>query len=909
MRLKRVILINYSTAQGQIGTPILSLMEDRMGNLWIVTGNGIEKFDGSRIDALEKTLQKGEILPIGIDQGLKKVNGKFIKTFTNYSIPAAITKPRKVNYVYSILEDKLGNMWFGAQTGVCKYDGNRVDAIEAAILRGEIISPEKLQGLKKDKDKLIKTFTNYTVKQGLGENKSWCLLEDKIGNIWFGTNGGGLSCYDGNRVELIEAALQRGETIAPEKLRGLKKQNGKWIKSITNYTTKQGLANNLVYTLTEDKTGNLWIGTINGLSRYDGNNIYNVCNLNNCKHDLSIQKDLNEHNSELAKCFLNYTTAEGLPDNGITQILTSKEPIILGTNQGLAILVAFSSKLKNGTITNRILAQNTLSNKELEDYEPELEIYNSSTGYPIKDINVGNRAMVMDNKGIVWAATGSPKTGLVRFDYSAIHKNISPPKLFIQQVKLKNENICWPNLSKHSSDSVTSSLSQFNTFGKTISKKQLNDQRTRFAGVQFEGINPFYFTPKKLVLPHQHNEVSFEFNAVEPGRPYMINYQYILEGYEKEWSPITKLTSATFGNIHEGKYTFKVKAQGPEGLWSKPITYSFEVLPPWWRTWWMYCTDIILISALLYGIYRWRTASLRKDKERLEKTVEKRTYQLHQEKKETEKQRDLAEKQKQTVQEKQNEILESIHYASRIQLALMPDMDELKLRFPEILVFNMPKDIVSGDFYWFKKLGDYSLLACVDCTGHGVPGAFMSTLGTLLLDKIISTGFRDPSEILNQLSIEINQTLHQNIDKGIQDGMDLSLCLIDHQHKKINFCGARNGIIQVTDGKAQRFKADLFPVGGSYIKKGVEVNRIFKSQEIVLKEGDWIYMYTDGFIEQMGERMSGAPMDYKQFESYLIEVSTNESNEIKEQCLLKRLEEWRGVLARTDDVLIIGFQV
>ncbi len=269
----------------------------------------------------------------------------------------------------------------------------------------------------------------------------------------------------------------------------------------------------------------------------------------------------------------------------------------------------------------------------------------------------------------------------------------------------------------------------------------------------------------------------------------------------------------------------------------------------------------------------------------------------------------ITSQQKKIIEHQNDQIVESINYSKQIQDALLPDMDEMKKRFPGLLIHNLPRDIVSGDFYWFRQSGDYSLLACVDCTGHGVPGAFMSTLGSLLLDKIVSTGILNTSEILNRLNEEIIRILHQHVGGGIQDGMDLSVCLINHKEKSILFSGARNGVIVVRNGEAKRFKADLLPVGGNYMKNGKLLERNFKSQELPVQSGDWLYMYTDGFVEQTGGASPGSPMNYEQFEQQLICISTNEDQEIKTDKLKKALDEWRGDNERTDDVLIIGVRI
>lgn len=268
----------------------------------------------------------------------------------------------------------------------------------------------------------------------------------------------------------------------------------------------------------------------------------------------------------------------------------------------------------------------------------------------------------------------------------------------------------------------------------------------------------------------------------------------------------------------------------------------------------------------------------------------------------------ITNKQKKIIESQKFQIVESINYSKKIQNSLLPNVSDMQKKIAGLFVFYEPKDIVSGDFYYFKEFEKYTLLACVDCTGHGVPGGFMSTMGSLLLDKIVNSELLSPSEILNKLSDEIVRVLHQQDGGEIQDGMDLSICLIDHNNKKIEFSGARNGIIIISDALAKRYKADLLPVGGNYMKKGVSIDRKFKTQSINIAQNDWIYMYTDGFMEQVGGR-EGVPMNYLQFENELIGVSKKQSPEEKNKFLQTEINNWRGGNERDDDILIMGFQI
>jgi tetratricopeptide (TPR) repeat protein len=265
-------------------------------------------------------------------------------------------------------------------------------------------------------------------------------------------------------------------------------------------------------------------------------------------------------------------------------------------------------------------------------------------------------------------------------------------------------------------------------------------------------------------------------------------------------------------------------------------------------------------------------------------------------------------KQKLIIEHQNRQIVESINYSKRIQNSLLPSVAYIKETIPSLFILYEPKNIVSGDFYYFKQFENYSILACVDCTGHGVPGGFMSTLGSLLLDKIVNDTTLKPSEILIQLNNEIIRILHQQAGGELQDGMDLSVCLIDKKNSSIEFSGARNGIIIVTNNEAKRYKANPLPVGGNYIKKGVPIERNFKTESIALNNTDWVFMYTDGFIEQIGGK-ENEPMNYEQFEKHLINTTRLNTDEEKIALLQSEFTKWSGNNEQTDDVLIIGFNL
>jgi signal transduction histidine kinase len=169
---------------------------------------------------------------------------------------------------------------------------------------------------------------------------------------------------------------------------------------------------------------------------------------------------------------------------------------------------------------------------------------------------------------------------------------------------------------------------EITTFGRLLTPAERDSMRVKFSNVSFSGIADWNPIPQGLVLPHEHNNISFNFNAIETGRNHLVKYQYMMEGYDHHWSPATTVATASYGNMYEGKYTFMLKAQSPEGVWSEPLTYTFHVRPPWWRTWWAYAGYAILFLWGLRMFSMYRERHLRFEKEKLELKVKHRTQML-----------------------------------------------------------------------------------------------------------------------------------------------------------------------------------------------------------------------------------------------------------------------------------------
>jgi serine phosphatase RsbU (regulator of sigma subunit) len=263
-------------------------------------------------------------------------------------------------------------------------------------------------------------------------------------------------------------------------------------------------------------------------------------------------------------------------------------------------------------------------------------------------------------------------------------------------------------------------------------------------------------------------------------------------------------------------------------------------------------------------------------------------------------------KQKEELEEKNKDITDSINYAKRIQEAILPPMEMCKDLFPESFILFHPRDIVSGDFYWFAEKNGKRLIAAVDCTGHGVPGAFMSMIGNSFLNEIVNErGITQPDLILNKLRDQVIHSLKQSeAENRANDGMDISLLCFEEKQGRLSaqWAGANNSLWLIRDGICIPYHPDKRPISYS---RGQELP--FTNHSIDLQKGDLLYIFSDGFADQFGGDR-GKKFKYKQLQEVLLSIR-NEAMHIQEKRLLQAFNNWKGALEQVDDVLIIGVRV
>lgn len=273
----------------------------------------------------------------------------------------------------------------------------------------------------------------------------------------------------------------------------------------------------------------------------------------------------------------------------------------------------------------------------------------------------------------------------------------------------------------------------------------------------------------------------------------------------------------------------------------------------------------------------------------LENKVKERTIDLH--------------RQKEMVEEKNKEIVDSINYAKRLQQAILPPIDLVKSDLNDSFILFKPKDIVSGDFYWYIKSGDELLIAVADCTGHGVPGAMVSVVGANGLNRCVKEfGLKQPAQILDKLCDLVIETFEMT-DHEVKDGMDIALCAINLKTKKVQFAGANNPlwIIKKNAEDLDEIKADKQPIGKFDYRKN------FTNHEFEFQNGDAIYLFSDGYADQFGGP-GGKKFKYKTLKDLLLTIHTQKMTD-QEIALNEAFMNWKGELEQIDDVCVIGIKL
>jgi len=685
------------------------------------------------------------------------------------------------------------------------------------------------------------------------------IYKDSKGTMWFGTNDG-IYLLKENSKRITEFAYANSSDF--------------------RYLLKSNVVNDIV----EDKLGNIWFATEFGLYRFDGYNITTfwaddeneqaICDdeVNVLFEDsngliwIGTNNGVNIYNTitEQFETIQNEADQEKfLSHNIITAFAEDHEKIIIGTHAGLS----YCDKV-NRTKSDFWKYEDLISGKvyavEVDSYN-RLWIstgngissmlpggspfhYNKNDGVPNYNFNVG-ASFNYKNKHLFF---GGDK-GLTIIDTESVPTNINQPKVVISGVSVYHKG----------------------------RKKE-----------SFEG------ELNEIAIVYQRNiMIQVDYAALEFTYPTANTYRIFLEGHDDDWRDVSKANQVNFSNLSPGTYTLKIIGANNDGvLNNKPTELIMHVDPPLWMSNYAYAFYIIFGILLIQTLINYRIRNYRKAYKALnEKAIDKKKIEV----------------QKESLARIHQSLTDSISYAKRIQEAMIPSEAMTKRILPDSFIYYRPKDIVSGDFYWTYKTDDKIFFAVVDCTGHGVPGAFMSIIGYDLLKNIVEIqGEQCPAIILNRLSEEVALTFKKNgkdsdLNKqSVDDGMDISLIVLDEKNNMLQFAGAMSPLYLIRGNEIMTFKGDRIPIG--YSDEMRKPN--YSKQEIPVAAKDVIYMFTDGFADQFGGP-EGKKFKYRRFRHLLLNIHKLPIDDQK-AILHQKMEEWMGSeYEQVDDILLMGFRL
>lgn len=368
--------------------------------------------------------------------------------------------------------------------------------------------------------------------------------------------------------------------------------------------------------------------------------------------------------------------------------------------------------------------------------------------------------------------------------------------------------------------------------------------------------------------------------------------QYFVRINKGEWNLIESKDWILY-NLPPGNYSIELKAILPNGEVTKTYFFNIHVGLPFWRTWWFYLLLLLGFASSAYFYTRYKLRKLEEEKRKvelenqiLEQKVEERTKEIAEQKK--------------IIEEKNAEIMDSLRYSERIQQAMLPKEQQIQSIFENnCFVLYMPRDVVSGDFYWIYEKNNQLIVAAGDCTGHGVPGALMSMIGISMLNKIVDSGIYEPSKILSALHKEIHESLKQGSDNQVLDGMDIAIVLFEPHKHKLTFSSAMRPMYMIRDNEVIIYKGDKKPIGGR------EPEKYFSNHEMFLEDGDIFYLFSDGYADQFN--MEGKKYQLGRFRKKLLEIH-QEPLQKQRDLLQEEILRWKGNTEQVDDIMVIGIR-
>ena len=872
---------------------VTTIIEDRFKNIWIGTRKGLNKFNRKtktftrfyheqhnsksivNDDIITLLLDHEGMLWVGTSDGLSKYN--YISgTFTNFVNDPNRHNSLTNNTITALYNDRSHNLWIGT-------DGGGLNKID--------LKPKK--------------FEIYNVFNGLSHNMIASIYEETKEKLWVGTWGGGLNVF--NRITGDVEHFS-------ERLEGNKK-----------------LVNDYVHVIFKDNRGYMWLGTRKGVMIYQPEKKQFISFSDFFKGDVKINSRVNSITqtkegdiwigSESGAFYLDFTSREsrGFFENpndpnsiSSNHVYTIKEDsdgdIWIATVKGLnklSFMPFKAQKFLNDPGNLNSLSGNSvyafLQDKEgfiwlatncgLDMYDKrsnDFIYYTTKQGMPSDELY----GLVEDNFGNIWVTTTRGLTcfnkknktfknydkddGLQGLEFNLGANFKSPVDGEIYMGGISGFNAFYPERIKNNNNIPPILIT------KIIKKSNAGEIEIPFV----DG--------STIELTYQDYLLNIEFAALEFTNPEKNRYAYKIEGMSNQsvdWIDIGNRPNVSFSNMPAGNYIITIKGSNNDEVWNNTgVSIHVIVSPPFWKTLWAIILYIIVVASVLWYYISTRTKKLKEANQILR---EKQYAAL-----------EIA-KQKEDLTRKNKAITDSINYAKRIQEAMMPSEFLFNKLLSDAFILFKPRDIVSGDFYWITERKNKIFIAAVDCTGHGVPGAFMSIIGYDLLKTITKEReIENPAEILNQLNEGVIDTFSKNvIDGDVKDGMDISLCVIDKNNRTMEYAGAINPLFIVRNNRLIEVRGNRYAVGSS----DYDERMTYESHVIPLRDNDMVYMFSDGYADQFGGP-AGKKYKFKRFRHFLQTISAYTLKDQKKY-LEENINKWKGDLEQVDDILIIGIRI
>jgi ligand-binding sensor domain-containing protein/serine phosphatase RsbU (regulator of sigma subunit)/ABC-type amino acid transport substrate-binding protein len=758
----------------------------------------------------------------------------------------------------------------------------------------------------------------YEQQIGLKNNKILSSLIDNEDNIWVGFSG------------------------------GLQRLSNK--KGLRNFYPD--IINTYIYSVVQDKNNRLWIASNNGLYYFD-NKLVNYSSLFNSQDQRFVLTKFSDHSLVIAGSDglyeIDVNTLQIIRKRKFDPILLSLENIFISSRGEIVLLTGI-----NGTVyyfrdfqATPVIIKEKRSSGIFRIIEKKGHLIAGNTNglVELTDGNLKSISKVNCNvwsiyadEDVLWIGTECGLGSIKNEDYNNIkYIPINNYTVIKSIIPAKNKNYLWLGtnhgfayFNKKTSEAEFFIDSKDGLSGDEITPSGLLLDHNDLLWVgTYHGLSNFNIRAKSSVsyppdcymenvslngkkieiqdnqaFRHNQNNFVFEISALSFSNEESIEYEFYLRGTGNNYSSYHKGKEfkAYYNNLPPGKYDFIYKAKGKNNIWGYAQKYEFSIRKAWFNTWIFRISLFLVIFLSVRLFYKMRIRKIEIQKKRLEQLVKERTSELVDANSKIEAQRDLATNQRDQIASQKKEITDSIYYAERIQRSLLPQQNILKIILPENFILFKPRDIVSGDFYWVGEKLDKTYLAAVDCTGHGVPGAFMSMLGISFLNEILTkTEETDPEEILNNLRRYIIKALKQAGQEGeTKDGMDMSIVVFDKKQKNLSYAGANNPLYFVRNGKLTEIKGDKMPVG---IHESMST---FTRHSFEIERGDTFYLFSDGFADQFGGPRSKKFM-YSNFKTLLMTIQMKSMRE-QHKILDDTIEAWKGDIDQIDDIVVIGLR-